>query len=222
MAITKALHPETLVYVMSVAQTWFEWSIENCRADMTPGKYHLANGVGNLVDTFQIALSTNPNTVIGYLNGEQKKITVGNWDYELVNDSVSQKLYLSISVAENADASYRVWKYNSDGTTEHAATYNDVTVGYNKQLIVLKSGIVDEAQLNEGGTLHVRVSNYLPKYNTPTPEMQTVFRLYLIHLAVPSPCRRPPHSPKKPGGTFFHVLKSLVARNQNSACNGTR
>ena len=125
--------------------------------DTTPGTYHVAGNVGSLVDTFQIVLSTDPDTVIGSLNNSNPSFTSGNWDYTLDYDQMTQQLDLVVSLAEDADAAYRVWKYNADGTAEHAESYTDVSVnaeGSPLEMVVLKSGIVDGIELGKGGTLH--------------------------------------------------------------------
>ena len=72
------------------------------RSITAPGKYRLASGVCN--NMFQIVTDSDPDTVIGVLSVDQRKISAGIWDYELVFNG---NIDLSISLNENAGAASR-------------------------------------------------------------------------------------------------------------------
>ena len=125
------------------------------------GKYQIASGIKNAYNGFTVNVTDpdDPSSTI-QLEGLSDTAAIGGFVYELSTDHESngeENLYLTISMAEDTDQSYRIVYWDSQGRFGHAETLDGIEIGSDqyKDVYVRKDGILTNSVLSAGGTLTV-------------------------------------------------------------------
>ena len=162
-----------LEYDLSPTEKSFDQPILNCESisksasvvlnvkfGQRIGKYRIASGIKNAYNGFTVNVIDDEKASTIQLKGLNDSVIIDGFHYELSTDYDStgrENLYLTISMAEDTDQSYRIVYWDSQGRFGHAETLYGIEIGSDqyKDVYVREDGILTNSVLSAGGTLTV-------------------------------------------------------------------